>query len=61
LINENGGEVKNFIELDLKEFGNGSPGISTPQQIEKAVYDAVSLKPLYYLRILMPALVTYVT
>ena len=49
LINKKGGEVKDFIELDLQEFDNGTPAISTPQEIEKAVYDAVSLESLHYL------------
>jgi len=41
LINENGGEVKTFIELDLKEFDSDRPEISTSEQmIEKDVFDA---------------------
>ena len=47
LINENGGEVKTFIELDLKEFDSDRPEISTSEQmIEKDVFDAVSLESL---------------
>lgn len=48
LINANGGEVKTFIELDLKEFDSDKPDLSTPEQmIEKDVYDAVSLGPMH--------------
>jgi hypothetical protein len=50
LINKNGGEMKNFIELDLQEFDNGTPDMSTSDQmIEKDIYDAVSLESLHYL------------
>ena len=45
LINVNGGEVKNFIELDLQEFDNSDSDIpASEQMIEKDIYDAVSLE-----------------
>jgi hypothetical protein len=44
MINVRGDEVKNFIELDMKEFEGGGGGsiTVTPEQVEQSVYDAVS-------------------
>ena len=55
MITKDGGVVKDFIELDLKEFDDDGFGESnsdelTPEElIEKEVFDAVSLGSLYYL------------
>lgn len=42
LITDEGGLVKTFIELDLKEFDNNGDDNASPEDIEKEVYDAVS-------------------
>ena len=51
MITKDGGVVKTFIELDLKEFDDdASNGESNSEQlIEKEVFDAVSFGSLYYL------------
>jgi hypothetical protein len=60
MITKDGGVVKDFIELDLKEFDNDSPGVSTPEQlIEKEVFDAVSLGSLFYYKLLLSNLFIY--
>ncbi len=47
MITYDGGVVKTFLELDLQEFQNDSTdNSSSPEVIEKEVYDAVSLKTL---------------
>ena len=56
MITDDGGVIKTFIELDLKEFEDDDDNVdekSTLELIEKEVYDAVSVKQLQFVTLFL--------